>query len=259
MHADRRHRRERYRERCRVVDLIKINTVRQESNRRRRREQKHRGVALMGSIDRASVQGQRLCPWWPIPHWLEDSHQESSCHCLSHSLTCLWFPLLPSPARSAHSAFSGSFKNVVPCNSPYYSPLHSLSAVFPLSHWLISSPFRASILTVFHLPDKTALAEYSVPCCLKCQKMLTTVWQHFNEALHWHKQPIQTGALNNQLLRCHKAAHYDHNPEGRRCSIAAYSISLQTHLTLSLLISYQHILLSRRLTFPFQHVVFCNL
>lgn len=169
MHADS-HRRERYRERCRVVDLIKINTVRQESNRRRRGEQKHRGVALMGSIDRASVQGQRLCPWWPITHWLEDSHQESSCRCLSHSLTCLWFPHLPSPACSAHSAFSGRFKNVVPCNSSYYSPLHALSAIFTLSHWLNSSPFRAFLHTVFHLPDKTALTEYSVPSCLKTSK-----------------------------------------------------------------------------------------
>lgn len=68
MHTDRCHRRckrhkERCKERCRVVDLIKINTVRQESNHREREEQKHRDVALMGSIDRASVQGQWPCPW----------------------------------------------------------------------------------------------------------------------------------------------------------------------------------------------------
>lgn len=45
------------REAQRDADLIKINTVRQESNHREREEGKHRGVALMGSIDRASVQG----------------------------------------------------------------------------------------------------------------------------------------------------------------------------------------------------------
>lgn len=41
MHTDRRHRHKSSKERCRVVDLIKINIVRQESNHRDREEQKH--------------------------------------------------------------------------------------------------------------------------------------------------------------------------------------------------------------------------
>lgn len=40
-------------ERRTIVDLIKINTARQESNRKEMEEQKHRRVALLGSIDGA--------------------------------------------------------------------------------------------------------------------------------------------------------------------------------------------------------------
>lgn len=40
-------------ERSVVVDLIKINTSRQESDHKEMEEQKHRRVALLGSIDGA--------------------------------------------------------------------------------------------------------------------------------------------------------------------------------------------------------------
>ena len=133
-------------ERCRVVDLIKINTVRQESNHREREEQKHWGVALMGSIDRSSVQGQWPCPWWPVPHWLDDSHQESSAHAyLTHSHV----PCPPPPSHHPLPRFIQSFlAGLKICNSPWsYSPLHSLPAVLPASHWLISFCFSSH-----HLP-----------------------------------------------------------------------------------------------------------
>lgn len=40
-------------ERHTIVDLIKINTARQESHHKEMEEQKHRRVALLGSIDGA--------------------------------------------------------------------------------------------------------------------------------------------------------------------------------------------------------------
>lgn len=56
--------RQRRRQRRGVVDLIKINTVRQESKHRRAAEERQRrGVALMGSIDRRECGGHSLCPW----------------------------------------------------------------------------------------------------------------------------------------------------------------------------------------------------
>lgn len=140
---------ERGRERCRVVDLIKINAVRQESNHREREEGKHRGVALMGSIDRAWVWGQWLCPWWPIPHWLDDSHQESSVHVyLTHSHPV--FPPFLSSHCSIHSAFS-----VIHLDLVIPSTLFLLSLLW--THWLISSP--DTWLSSHHLPPSSPVTK----------------------------------------------------------------------------------------------------
>lgn len=138
MHTDRRRRPENSKERRWVVDLIKINTFWQESIHRERQEQKHWGAALMGSIDWASVWGQLPCPWWPISHWLDDSHQESFVHAylppsLNHSLTHS-HPLFPpyySAPSSAHLLFCDHF-------------LHSVSLIhldFPFS--LIHPPLSS--------------------------------------------------------------------------------------------------------------------
>lgn len=192
-------------ERCRVVDLIKINTVRQESNHKEREEEKNRGVALMGSMDGASVQGQWLCPWWPIPHWLDDSHQGSS---LTYSHPFPLFPPFSSPPRSVHSVLSGGFKNLFACFSPWSdSPPDSRPAV-PLTHLLFLHRLSFPPSSTSISGDKTTLTEYSVPDCWKRHNCKPTTWQSFYDAQHWHTKTNSKGALSYQSFWCH-ITHYD--------------------------------------------------
>lgn len=178
MHTDRHHRHERGKERCKVVDLIKINTVRQESNHRERQEQKHRAVALMGSIDRASVQGQWPCPWWPISHWLDDSHQESSVHAyLSPSLThSLIWSLISSFVITRHLISFSLFwvldsVTIIHLDFLFILTLAVLSSscgsCYPMIHLLCLNMLFFPLSSTTILGDRTALTEYLVPYNLK--------------------------------------------------------------------------------------------